>query len=115
MTRGPLTKVAEKRIYQRRPHRTQVVFEDEFGEGLFYVYSMDVSMGGLFLESDIPLKIGTMLLLSFALPGHRRPVRVTGKVVRRIEGAHGRGGGLGISFLGLSELTMKRLQEFLKV
>ncbi|HPW44945.1 MAG TPA: PilZ domain-containing protein [bacterium] len=115
MTRGTLTKIAEKRIHQRRPHRTQVVFEDEFGEGLFYVYSMDISMGGLFLESDIPLKIGTMLFLSFALPGHRRPVRVTGKVVRRSEGRGGRGGGLGISFLGLSELAMKRLWAFLKV
>ncbi len=49
----------EKRIYPRRTLRTQVIFEDESGEGFIYFYSTDVSIGGIFLESDVPLKIGT--------------------------------------------------------
>lgn len=97
----------ERRLYPRCPYRTRVVFEDELGEGLFYINSSDVSMGGLFLESDMPVRVGTMLFLSFALPGHKRPIRVTGEVVRLGEG------GMGIRFVGLSELAARRLEEFL--
>ena len=57
----------EKRLYPRKSHRAKVVFEDEFGEGLFYVYSQDVSIGGLFLASDIPVRLGTMMFLSFSI------------------------------------------------
>ena len=81
----------EKRLHPRRAHRTRVVFEDEFGEGLFYVYSQDVSIGGLFLASDIPVRLGTMMFLSFTLPGHKRPVR--GDLLRRRRPGGGRGRG----------------------
>ena len=100
--------VADRRLHPRRAHRTQVVFEDEFGDGLFYVWSEDFSIGGLFLASEIPVKIGTLLFLSFVLPGYKRPVRVTGEVVRRAAG-----GGMGVRFVGLSELARERLEAFL--
>lgn len=99
----------EKRLHARREFRTKVVFDDEFGDGLFYVYSKDVSLGGLFVESDIPAKIGTMLFLSFQIPSHKRPLQVTGRVVRR------KSGGMGVIFVGLPELAVKRLGEFLDV
>lgn len=72
----------EKRIYPRRTLRTQVIFEDESGEGFIYFYSTDVSIGGVFLESDVPLKIGTRVFLSFALREGESPIRVIGRVVR---------------------------------
>ena len=103
----------EKRLYPRRAHRTQVVFEDEFGEGLFYVYSQDFSIGGLFLASDIPVRLGTMMFLSFVLPGHKRPVRVTGEVVRIVDRDSGRPQGMGIRFVGLTELAKRRLVDLL--
>jgi uncharacterized protein (TIGR02266 family) len=103
---------AERRIYPRRQHRTDVVFEDEFGDGLFYVLSEDVSIGGLRLASDIPMRVGTLLYLSFVLPGHKRPIRATGEVVRRPDAPVG-SGGMGIRFVGLSEMARKRLEEFL--
>jgi uncharacterized protein (TIGR02266 family) len=101
-------KKIEKRIHPRRPYRTKVIFEDELGEGLFFVQSSDISMGGLFLSSDIPLSVGTLMFLSFQLPGHKRPIRVTGQVVRRADA-----GGMGVRFVGLSEAAEKRLSEFL--
>ncbi len=100
----------ERRLHPRREHRTRVIFEDEFGDGLFYVWSEDFSIGGLFLASEIPVRVGTLLFLSFVLPGHKRPIRVTGEVVRRIVGASI---GMGIRFVGLSELARKRLESFL--
>src|SRR5262249_16095235 len=47
---SPRTK-KEKRLYPRRPIRTQVVFENEDSEGVLYFFSKDISAGGLFLES----------------------------------------------------------------
>lgn len=104
----------EKRVHRRKALNTEVVFEDEFGDGLFYVESSDVSMGGLFLDSDIPLKTGTMMFLSFTIPGHKRPVRVTGQVVRRGVADVDGSSGMGIRFVGLSEMARKRLEEFLE-
>ena len=100
--------VRERRLHPRREFRTKVVFEDESGEGLFYVWSEDFSEGGVFLASVIPVKVGTLLFLSFVLTGHKRPVRVTGEVVR-IAGTKG----MGIRFVGLSDLARKRLEDFL--
>lgn len=105
----------ERRLYPRRPYRTEVVFDDEFGDGLFYVHSQDISMGGLFLASDIPVRRGTMLFLSFALPGHKRPIRVTGEVVRHARGNPTGDPGVGVRFVGLSELARKRLEDFLQI
>jgi uncharacterized protein (TIGR02266 family) len=102
----------EKRIYPRRPLRTPVVFEDEFGEGLFYVYSENISLGGLFLASSVPLRLGTLLFLSFSLPGHKRPIRVTGEVVRIIHPDDGVEG-VGVRFVGLTDQAIKRIQDFL--
>ena len=98
----------ERRLHPRKHFQTKVVFEDEFGDGLFYVWSEDFSQGGIFLASAIPVRVGTLLYLSFVLPGHKRPVRVTGEVVR-IAGP----GGMGIRFVGLSDLARKRLEDFL--
>ena len=98
----------ERRLHPRKEYRTRVVFEDEFGEGLFYVWSDDFSQGGIFLASDVPMRVGTLLYLSFVLPKHKRPVRVTGEVVRIAGKA-----GMGIRFVGLSDLAMKRLDDFL--
>ena len=50
----------ERRLHPRREYRTRIVFEDEFGDGLFYVNSADISMGGIFLASDVPLRLGTL-------------------------------------------------------
>lgn len=98
----------ERRLHPRKSYRTKVVFEDEFGDGLFYVWSEDFSQGGIFLASAIPVRIGTMLYLSFELPGHKRPLRATGEVVRK-SGEQG----MGIRFVGLSDIARKRLEDFL--
>jgi len=97
-------------MHPRRDLRTAVVFEDEFGDGLFYVYSENISLGGLFLASSVPLKLGTMLFLSFHLPGYKRPMRLTGEVVRVQRPV---GDGIGIRFVGVPANILKKLEGFL--
>lgn len=108
------TDVTERRIHPRRSCRTKVVFEDETGDGIFYVYSEDISMGGMFLASDIPVMVGSLLFLSIKLPPHKRPLRATGEVIRRAESSSSKSGGMGVRFVGLSGFARKRIEEFLE-
>lgn len=107
-------RVHEKRIHPRRTLRAQVVFEDESGEGFIYFYSTDISIGGLFLESDVPLKVGTRVFLSFALRDGEAPIRAVGRVVRvEREGADSLSIiGMGVQFSDLPESAEKAIQEY---
>ena len=112
MNRGEL----EKRLFPRKLTDIMVVFEDEFCEGLIYLYARDMSLGGLYIESTIPIKIGSYVFLSFVLPGKIAKIRATGQIVRekRKEAKRGLGQreGIGIRFVGLSEESAKALSEY---
>lgn len=72
---------AEKRLTPRKDWRGKVVFEDEYGEPLIYVFSENISESGIYLASDIPMQLGTRAFLSFTLPNGAE-VRTSGEVVR---------------------------------
>jgi uncharacterized protein (TIGR02266 family) len=105
----------EKRIYPRKVLRTQVIFEDESGEGFIYFYSTDVSLGGIFLESDVPLKLGTRVFLSFTLREAEPPIRATGQVVRVERESSGSLPviGMGVQFLDLSDEAKQQIQKYI--
>jgi uncharacterized protein (TIGR02266 family) len=105
---------AEKRLYPRKELRARVVFEDETGEGFIFFYSTDVSIGGLFFESDVPLKVGTRVFLSFSLRDGGSPIRATGQVVRN-ERETNQGSvvlGVGIQFLEISDRDRELISEY---
>ena len=103
----------DRRLFPRRDFRTKVVFENEYGEGIFYLYSVDLSLGGMFLESDVPLEPGSLLFVSFTLPKFKRPLHITAEVVRLIELADESRSGVGIRWLGFNEGVLNKLKEFL--
>lgn len=106
----------EKRLNVRRKWRSKIVFEDEFGDGLIYLFSKDISLGGLFLEKPPPLKLGAHLFLSFLLPNTKSPLRLTGQVVRFVEHNPVDSGetriGAGIRFVDVDSKTFQQLAEF---
>lgn len=108
-------KSAEKRIYPRKTLRSQLIFEDESGEGFIYFYSTDISLGGIFLESDIPLKVGTQVFLSFTLRDGEPPIRGTGTVVRLERNQEDQQPvvGMGLQFVELPEGAKKKIQGFI--
>ena len=114
MAKKTSTLVHEKRVHPRRTLRTQVIFEDESGEGFIYFYSTDVSLGGLFLESDIPLKVGTRVFLSFSLRDGEAPIRAVGRVVRvERETAESLSIiGMGVQFSDLPEAAKQLIQNY---
>lgn len=103
----------ERRIFPRKNFKTQIVFEDEYGDGIFYLYSTDISLGGIFLETDVPLKMGSLMFLSLIIPEHKRPLHLTGEVVRIIEMGENAKSGIGIRWMGMNERTLSDLKNFL--
>lgn len=109
-------KESEKRLYPRKPIRTQVVFENEDSEGVLYFFSTDISAGGLFLETEIPVRLGTQVFLRFSLMPKARPIQATGEVVRVMrdqnEGGEGKIG-VGIRFIYIHPLDRELIQDFI--
>lgn len=107
---------AEKRIFPRRTLRTRVTLEDEFGEGFIYFYTTDISIGGLFIESEIPLKLGTKIFLSFSLPDTDQVIRTTGEVIRleKLAPSYSGVSGMGIRYLDLQLLDEQAIETYAK-
>lgn len=73
--------------------------------------SVNISLGGLFLDSSAPLEIGTTVQLRFQLPTQPEPVEVAGDVrwVIKKDGGHQ---GIGIRFQGLRARDVWALNQF---
>ncbi len=79
----------ERRCYPRKSARVKVKLEAVGSRGLAFeahLPSFDVSIGGVFLQSEFFVKLGTELLVVFELPDVAEPVRVKGVVVREQRG-----------------------------
>lgn len=70
-------------------------------------HTLDVSLGGLFLASDEPLKEGWVLIVSIFIPGAEDKLSATAEVVW----ANETGGG--VRFLTMKEEDMKTLKAYL--
>ena len=108
----------EKRLYPRVPIRTQVVFENEDSEGVLYFFSTDISAGGLFIETEIPIKAGTQVFLRFSLTPRSKPIQATGEVVRVMRDQEDEGKpkgkmGIGIQFIYIHPLDRQLIQDFI--
>ncbi|HVZ71827.1 MAG TPA: PilZ domain-containing protein [Polyangia bacterium] len=73
--------------------------------------TVNISLGGLFLDSNAPLEIGATVQLRFVLPTQPEAVEVAGDVrwVVKKEGAHS---GIGIRFQGLRARDVWALNQF---
>ncbi|NMC00103.1 MAG: response regulator [Thermoanaerobaculaceae bacterium] len=72
--------------------------------------TLDVSVSGIFLETEIPLEIGSHLEISFSLPlnGNKKEIKTDAIVVRKAKN------GYGLGFFEISEGARIYLEEFVK-
>lgn len=69
-----------KRKHTRIPLRTVV---DYAARGQAYRdFIHNISAGGVFIETAMPISIGEELSLTFQLPNYNIPIKITGEVVR---------------------------------
>ena len=86
---------SNRRRYPRKPARVKVRLQAAGKRGASFeakLPSADVSIGGVFLESEFFMKMGTELLVEFELPDVAEPVRAKGVVVREQRTADARRG-----------------------
>jgi len=108
------------RISPRKTLRTRVIFVDELKQDFLYFISNDISTSGLFIQTKLPLKAGTKVLLKFCLYVGDDPILVAAEVMRQMKKKRGPGRkkpvtpGIGLKFLGLSQKDFKKIEEFLK-
>lgn len=81
-------------------------------------YSINVSTGGLFLETPSVLQVGTSLTLSFQLPDPARTIECHGRVAwvnhPEMIKVQALPPGMGIQFLNLSLEELEAIREFIK-
>jgi uncharacterized protein (TIGR02266 family) len=103
----------EKRQYPRVPIRVSATCLEE--EQLYNNYTLDISQGGIFIETITPLSAGVEIGLEFQLPRPPGPISVRGIVVRKVMPEDVRGNqvpGMGIKFLNLSPDDKKKIAEY---
>jgi uncharacterized protein (TIGR02266 family) len=72
--------------------------------------SSDISMGGMFIATFVPMQVGTRLSLRFRLPTGQV---ITAGIVRWArEGRPGMIAGMGIEFVDMGELDRAALRRF---
>src|SRR4029077_10085686 len=74
--------------------------------------TLNISLGGLYLESASPLPIGTTVQLRFQLPTQPEPVEVAGDVRWVVKKGAGDASGIGIRFQGLRARDVWALNRY---
>ncbi len=72
----------------------------------------NISLGGVFVETDSELSFDTRVEIRLSLPTQREPLKAMGRV-RWVEKASGKVSGLGIQFEGLSPKDVYALNKVL--
>lgn len=91
----------ERRAQPRVPLHIKIRYET--ADRFFQDYMRNLSVGGIFIETSNPLKVGTRLRVQFCLPKMDREIVTDGVVVRRVElgRMNASSGGMGVQFSDL--------------
>lgn len=101
--------MTESHDSRRRYPRTALsvrVFALDFGD--FEAQSINVGLGGMYVQTDVPIPVGSRLTIAFSLGGVAHRVDAEVRWVSRSERFEP---GLGLQFLDLSESTRAALAE----
>ena len=104
----------ERRATARIPLRIQIQYRT--AEQFFRDYMLNLSTGGIFIETARPLKVGTRLKIQFCLPRMEKEILADGVVVRRVN-VHGKNpgtGGMGIRFSDLDPKDKSSLDDYIQ-
>jgi Tfp pilus assembly protein PilZ len=90
----------------RKPCLIQVACKVEARS--FSSYIVDISLVGVFIETREDFNVGQSIKLAFALPGHRQPLKIEGKIVWR--GLQG----IGVKFINLTHRQEDSIESFVQ-
>jgi uncharacterized protein (TIGR02266 family) len=102
----------DRRRFPRAPLRLLIQYRFETFEQFIAEYSMDISVGGMFIKTDQPQEEGAFVCLQFALRDGSRLIEGLGKVVRVNRGDDpDRPRGMGVEFVNFDPDSMALIEE----
>ena len=107
-SRGPFPIDGERRTGPRIPLEMWV--EETTDHERYYRRAGDLSRGGLRLDHTIPLPVGTVVNLTFTLPGDSSPVTIMGEIVSNAGPEILR---MGVKFVNPSETAREKIDAYL--
>ncbi|MFL5409386.1 MAG: TIGR02266 family protein [Myxococcales bacterium] len=97
--------VEARRAFQRHPARFQVGFSSN--KAFVVEYAENISAGGVFVHTEQPPQMDTIVTVSLHLPGNDVPVEAKAVVVHRVSkeeaGKGGKSPGMGVQFVDSSD------------
>jgi hypothetical protein len=84
--------------------------EETTGSERYFRRAGNLSRGGLGLDHTIPLPLGTVVHLTFTLPGDSAPVAISGEIVSTAGPEELR---MGVKFVGVSDEARGRIDAYL--
>lgn len=101
---------------RRRFDRTALVVRVEYStvDDLFSEFTHDINEGGVFIETNDPQPIGTVVALQFHLAGVNEPVKTSGVVVRTSDGSDGSVQGMGVEFENLPADAREQINRMIQ-
>lgn len=101
----------ERRRYPRIDASIEVNFD--YGMESFTEYTLNLSLGGLYIKTTRPLDMDALITVDFTLPGFDYSFRIRGKVVwkKSVETEEGPPG-MGIEFTDVSKADEEALLQF---
>ena len=100
-------------VERRRSTRAPVVVRIEYAtvDALFSDFTRNINEGGVFIETDCPAPLDSVVHLRFRLPGTRETLKVTGRVAWIEPGEDDQPQGMGVEFEHLSDRDRERINE----
>jgi uncharacterized protein (TIGR02266 family) len=102
---------------RRKSPRTELVIPVDYStvDAFFSEFTTNINEGGMFVGTEEPHPVDTLVTLSIRLPGSDAPCEITGRVVWVREAADSEGPrGMGIEFETLDDVTRSRINDLVR-
>lgn len=101
---------------RRRSARSPIELRVDYStvDAFFSDFASDINEGGMFVESDSPPDVDTVVTLHFVLPQSDQPLKLEGRVVWRRDPSQGEPPGMGIQFEELGRATRDQINELVR-
>lgn len=105
--------VKGKQRHSRTPLGTQVTYS--YKGSYLFGSSSNLSQGGIFIQTNKLVAVGTLLTLQFSLPNNPKNIRADGRVIWTTSGSSKQKAGMGIEFLRLRKDDEVLISNFVKM
>lgn len=100
----------ERRRFERAPILAQVEFEltnSSSGPSRVRRHMANISLGGMFISTEEPIRVGTRMVVRFELPNKHRVIAVSRVCYTK------KSAGLGVEFLNLDEEDREEIEAYI--